>query len=280
MNGTLIFLENEAQAKEYLKKIRNIPNVLPITFDFKAEKLLSDNKIIFRMDDDYERDYIYRGIHKKAKKIIENILLNFNISYGGVELFSLFYSRLYFRITNLEKYFRILNEIIKKEEPKKIYVFENKKDSLFCNVVENIFDGELIKINYDEEKIKQKRERVVFKLVGILQKIYAISNLFLPMKKGRRIFMSGGKTYFSSIARELSKNNKIINFDDCLRKSFFIRGIYLPFYEFSGRSDPENQKLLKKNIDLWLEQMNSEDLKGILDLDKETSNVIKQILFY
>ena len=57
------------------------------------------------------------------------------------------------------------------------------------------------------------------------------------------------------LINKLSKN-KIIDFSDRLRKSFFIRGIYAPFYEFSGQESPL-QKTFQEDLSNFKKELGS-----------------------
>lgn len=276
----IIIIKDGEQAREYIKNIHKFKDYSPITLSFSAEDFLSKNRIEFRMEEDYERENTYRGIHSETKEIIKRIFGCFKFEYGGIELFSLFYSKLYFRIIDLKKYFRILNEIIKKENPKEIIAFWSKFENITGDILKEIFNGKLEVHADSRRKKKDIRSKFIFRVAGKIQKIYALIDLNLMRKKDNKIFVSGGKIYFKSLVELLSKNNKnkIINFDDCLRKSFLIRKKYLPFYEFWGKKNPESEKRLTGEIKGLTGEIEKKDLEKEVGIENALSGLLKKAL--
>ncbi|MDD5699629.1 MAG: hypothetical protein PHH00_00340 [Candidatus Nanoarchaeia archaeon] len=276
----IIIIKDGEQAREYIKNIHKFEDYFPVTLSFSAEDFLSKNGIEFRMEEDYERENTYRGIHKETKEIIKKILSCFKLEYEGIELFSLFYLKLYFLIVDFKKYFCILNEIIKKENPKEILAFRSKSENITGDILKQIFNGKLEVHEYSRRKKKDIRSKFIFRAAGKMQKIYAVINLNLMKEGDSKIFASGGKIYFKSLAELLSRNNKnkIIDFDDCLRKSFFIRKRYLPFYEFSGKKNSENENILTEEMKRLTEEIEKEDLAKESGIENALSGLLKKTL--
>ncbi len=276
----IIIIKDKEQAQEYMKNIRKFQDYLPITLSFCAEDFLPKNRINFKIEEDYEKEDTYNGIHNETKRIIKKILNRFKLEYEGIELFSLFYLKLYWSIVDVKKYFRILKEIIKKENPKEIIAFSNDSENIIASILKETFRGRLEIHAYSPRRKKNIRDRLMVQFAGKMQKIYTLIYLNLIGKKNHKIFISGGKIYFKSIAEMLLKNhkNKIINFDDCFRKSFFTKGKYLPFYEFSGRRNPEKEKIMKEEMMKLIEEIKKSDLVKEMDIENALLGLLKKIL--
>lgn len=274
----IILIKDEKQAKEYLKKFNQLKNTSPITFSFSAEEILSRNNLIFKMEEDYESAPVYTGIHKKTKEILHKILSQFKLEYRGIELFSLFYSRLYFEIMNSLKLSFLMKEIVKKENPKKIYLFKDEQDDLFYEVAKNLFKGELILLNHEEEKPKKKRASKLPWILSKFQKIHVVISLISAPKNEKIILMSGGKNYFKSIATSLS-DKKVINFGGSFTKSFFVGKKYLPFYEFQGKNEPDDEARFKTKMEFFFKEIEKINLeKKVYSGGDISPHLIKKIL--
>ena len=219
----LILLENVFQAEEYLKKALYFKNYLPISFDFNVEQLLLKKGLYFKTDDDYEFDSIYKGTSTLSRKLTENICEKYPLKYKGIQLFSLFYYKIYTRISYSQKCLILLKEIIKKECPKEIVIFKNLQGNFLekeflSNIAENFFKGKITKHTYKFLDKKGIREKLPFKIISMLQKNYTQFKLKFNRKTSKNIFIFGGKLYFKSLTGTLLKNKKyhLFNFDSIL----------------------------------------------------------------
>lgn len=280
VNKKLILLENEFQAKEYLQNLKKFKGFVPISFDFKTEQVLNKEKIKFKMEEEYEDSKIYQNVHEESINATLDICKSLKLNYRGVEIFPLFYYDIYTTIAAFKKNLRILKKIIKKECPERIVVFKSKdgKD-IFSKIIKNIFDGQTDFEEYVYEKKKNVREKYIFKIASRMQKKLTKLRLFFSGNKNK-IFVSGGKIYFKDLSKALMKNsnNKIFNFGGNFTRSFFVRGNYLPYYEFTGRDDLLQDKL-KKDIIKLKEDWSKKSFSNLFGIEEELENAIKEKLF-
>ncbi len=250
----LAFLENEDQAKSYLKNKIRFEKTLPITFSFGPEQLLDLHNIDYKKEEEYEKNLIYSGIHLESMKEAKKICDVLKIRYRGIELTPLFYMEIYLTLVSSKKFLRLLSKIIKKEAPKEIIVLKNNSlgpsEEEFCSkIVSNIFKGKISFHAYYSTNKKNPRNNLLVKGFSSLQKKFTKALINFTGELDNNIFMSGGNLYFKPIVDLLSlnKKNRFFTFDSQLRKSFFSNKRYVPFYEFSGKECPK-QELLKKDL--------------------------------
>src|SRR3989344_2822020 len=277
---SIILIENKYQASEYLKNIDKYGGVSPISFSFEAEQVLLSQSIPLKIEEQYEKDRLYYGIHPSSIKITNKIVKKLKIDYREINLFDLFYYDIYLLVTSSKKYMRLLKEVLKKEKPSKIITFQNKNikysDKEYFNLIlPKIYKGNIEIKSYSVKKEKEIREKKYVKLGGYLQKLYAkiMLNLFSSKKK---IFIFGGKTYFRSLSERILRddNKKIFNFDGFLRKSYFVQKNYLPFYEFSGI--PINNKRLQEDINKIIKRIGSQNKPKEYGIEHELSEVLEK----
>ncbi len=237
----LLFLENEDQAKNYIKNKDKFVDFIPISLNFKAELLLKSSRLRFFRDEDYESKDIYLGVYNHSKKILDTLFKRNDFSYRGINLLSLFYYDLCVFLCQMQKTEILLKKIIKKESPSLIIVCKSSQHSGIIGeslsyIIGKIYKGKVEFIDYEIVKQQAIRDKRLVKIAGKMMRIYSKWSLLLKNPNRRNIFVFGGKPYFESIVKLLMRNykNKIVNFDEILKRSFFSRGRLLPFYEFSG----------------------------------------------
>jgi len=169
----LIFIENEYHAKEYLENKEKFKEYLPITFNFLAEQMLSKNGIKFKLEEEYETTKIYFNLTPSSLYSSKKIFQQIKIFYRAINLMYLFYYDIHLIISSSKKYLRLLKEIIKKENPQEIAVFEeiSKKnlDNEFSSMIlPFIFKKKIIKISYSTQKIKEIRDIFLFKIISYI----------------------------------------------------------------------------------------------------------------
>jgi predicted glycosyltransferase len=273
----LVFLENVDQAKIYLKIKKKLKDFTPISFNFNVENFLLQQNIAFAKEEDYESENFYNGIYKSSKESLDKIFKNIHLKYKEVELLSLFYYDLCVFLSQSKKDLRLIKKIIKKEQPSEILVFvENKKsldEGLFPSIVKQVFNGKTIFLKYSKTMKKNPREKFLVKFAGFLQQTYSKFNLFFRGNSSKKIMVFGGKLYFDSTIRLLLKNKKVkvFNFDDRLKKTFFVGPRLLPFYVFSGKKKKINMEFFVElnKIISFIDNTNFFNLYGI---DKELNN--------
>ncbi|MEK6925735.1 MAG: hypothetical protein AABW50_00490 [Nanoarchaeota archaeon] len=276
----IVLLENKHQVNCFFKKINDFDGFIPISFSFEVEKILEKEKKNYVMEENYEDNKIYLGIHPASINATSRICARFKLDYRGVDLFRAFYYNIYLLVSSSKKYSRLIKKIISKERPDEIVSFENQEfsyndEEYFRFILKSLFKGKLIAENYSISKKSGIRDKNLVKMAGILQKLYAKLNIFLSRKSSNNIFVYGGKTYFESVCRELSGNkNKIFNFDGFLRKSFSIKNRYIPFYEFSGISN-KNQDILKEKICTLKSQIFGLDFTKEFGTEREIEGILK-----
>jgi hypothetical protein len=238
MSKKLIFLENKLQAEEFIKNGLKYSKFLPISFSFEVEKILEKLNINFKKDEYYEEEIYPNDLSSEAMKETWEIIKKTNLEYRDIHVLDLFYYDIYLILVNSKKYSLLFRRIIELEKPSEIVIFNSnsslEKENIFLLAKEN-YDGKIRVVNCDGEITSKKSESFVLSFISRLQKIITLLRINC-FKNKNFIFTSGGKQYFMDIIQELSKDkkNKIIDFSDRLRKSFFIGKIYAPFYEFSG----------------------------------------------
>lgn len=281
---SLIFIENEFHATEYLHKRKKFENIVPITFNFGAERKLSEAEIEFKTEEEYESPGLYKNIHESSLKETWKICKNINLKYRSVELLPLFYYNIYTILVSCKKYMRLFKEIIKKEKPQKITFFERddktQDETEFASkIIKQIFKEEVEKIIYfskDTKKASSKDQ--ILKIVRLIQK--PITKLRLNLAKNKRkIFISGGKIYFDSLTKILMKDkrNKTFNFSTLFRKSFFIGLNYLPFYKFYGQKGLLKKKL-SQEMNILYEEISQKNFFKEFDIAKEIDEIVKSRL--
>lgn len=242
LNKKLIFIENKFQALEYLRNKEKI-NAFPISFTFEVERILENNNVKFKTDDDYG-DSIYQGIYDKSTALAKKLCNEISFNYKNINLFQLFQVELFSFISFLLRYNSLFNEIIKKEKPEEIILFKNnnssQKQDIASKIIPLIFKGKITFLNYQKPVEEQKK---FVKIAAIIQSV--IAKLYL-IKPGKKIFFSGSKKFFEEIILELKDKNDFFRCHNSLQKSFFVGNSYIPFYEFK----PDNSNLLKLSSSL------------------------------
>ena len=225
-NKKFILIENLEQGLEYLKQKEKFKGFLPITFSFGAEELLLKNKINFKMDDDYETDFLYKDVYKTTLKNTEKICDRIKINYRGIDLMQLFYMDLFEFLGMVRRYLRLLEKIKKVENPEEIIVFKDQNnsginDEICLRLAQEIFKKKINEVKYVK---KNKKKPFYFKIGGFMQKVFSRINLSLTNKNDHKIFFDDSKVRFEPLLKELlnNKNNKIFRCKDHLQKSFFI----------------------------------------------------------
>ena len=251
MSKKLIFLENKFQAKEYLKNKSKYKNYLPISFSFEVEKILSEKKAFFKRDEDYEVGIYPNNLSSEAMTDTWKIIKKSNLKYRGIPVLDLFYYELYLILANSKKYSLLFKKIIEIENPKEIVIFNSnsslEKENIFLLAKEN-YEERIRVISYKGIPYHKVLVLVILSFASIIQKTITLLRMNV-FKKKNNIFTSSGKRYFREIINGLAKNkkNRIIDFSDKLRKSFFIGNTYAAFYEFFGR-ESHHQKNFQKNF--------------------------------
>ncbi|PJE81437.1 hypothetical protein COU58_02460 [Candidatus Pacearchaeota archaeon CG10_big_fil_rev_8_21_14_0_10_32_42] len=283
MKKKLILLENISQAKEFLAHSEKFKECLPITFNLMVEKILSEKGIKFKVEEEYEKKFLYKNIHEESIRATWKLCQKIQLKYLDIQIVPLFYYNIYLIIALEKKYLRLLREIIKEENPEEIIIFKSKSGfdkEHFSGIMENVFNGKIKIRNYHLKTKKNEFKSKAIQIVGRIQKL--ITKIRLNFYKNKNeIFVSGGKIYFENLVKELlkDKKNKIINFDNKMRKSFLIGGNYLPFYEFSGRKNVLQNALKWKFLKLrgnW----EKKDLSKISGFEKELEETIKKKVFF
>ena len=282
-NKKLILLENKDQALEYLKNKERFRDFLPVSFSFDIENLFSKKNLNFLMEESYETNSLYNGIHKSSFNSMKKICNKLKIDYKGINLMSLVDYEIYLILTSSKKYLKLLKKIIRVEKPKKIALFKN--NFLFYSnpeynnfIIPLIFKNEIRTIPYSKNK-KKLDKRDLLKMFGYIQKIFTKLKLKLSSSKNNKIFIFGGETYFKSLVKLLleNKNNKIFNMADQLRKSFFINKKYITFYEFSGKKS-SGQKKLERTLITLKEKINKINFSKEFKTEKELETILKKKL--
>ena len=120
----LILIENEFHAKEYLKNREKFKEYTPITFNFLAEQILSKGGVKFKLEEEYEETKLFKWIYNSSVKSAKKIIKKFKLTYKKIDLMSLFFYELYISFSSSKRNLILFKEIIKKENPKEIIVFE------------------------------------------------------------------------------------------------------------------------------------------------------------
>ena len=151
-SGKFILLEDKNQTLEYLEKIKEFEEFMPITFNFECERSLAKNNINFKIGDEYETPALCKNLQKQAIKLTEEICSKIDISYRDINLLQLFYSDLTFFFISSIKYLRILRKIKTKEKIKEILIFKNIKfnvaNEICSKIATEIFKGNSKTIEY------------------------------------------------------------------------------------------------------------------------------------
>ena len=278
-NKKLIFLENKYQAEEYLRNKKDFREYLPIPFRFEVEKILNNNGIKFKLEEDYENYKMYDGIHKKSVNYARVIGKNFSFEYKNIDLMPIFFYKLYVLFSSTLRNFILLREIIKKENPKEIFVFEKEgaffyEDDFASRIIPSIFKGKIRKRKYFIPPKKLTGKEVLINFYGFFQKV--ITNLFLKFNKNKRkIFEFSGRQYYKKVLEFLNKENySLVDFGDFVGKSFFINGDYVPFYFLSGKRKVQD-KIFLINIENLLSKLENSSLTNKIGLEKEIEERIK-----
>ena len=274
----IILIESKSQAEEYLKNRGKFEEAIPITFDFESEELLLNAKMKFKTEEDYETETIYRGIYDLYLKNTEEICEKIKIDYRGIDLFQLFYMDLFRFLGKSRRYLILLEKIKKIENPKEVITLRNKfnleiDEEICSKTAKAVFKDKLKEIEYYD---KSKKESVLIKFAGFVQKVFSQIKLSLLNSKHNKIFFDDSKARIELLLKELNKTkrNKLFRCNNQLQKSFLVDGKYVPFYEFNSRKSVHQKKLLKeieefkiKNRDFkFLDDLNiEENLKPILE---------------
>jgi len=273
----LILLENEYQALEYLRNRKKFKDFIPMSFTFPVEKILMDNKIKFKTEEDYETESLYDGIYDSSIIMDKRICDSLKFEYKGMNLFQLYHYDTGAMLNLLQKYFRLLKEIIKKENPKEIIIFETNSFRFFdmefsSKIMKLIFKG---KIKIERYSIPDKKEKAFIKLADFMQKVFSRIKLGLVKKSDNKIFFSGSKSFFESIIKLLlkNKNNKMFRCNNNLQKSFFLNEVYIPFYKFSKKKCFEQK--LKQRIEELDRKIREKDFSQEFVIEKELESILK-----
>jgi len=276
-----IILENENQAKEYLKNIKGFDGVIPITFNFEAEELLLKHNLSFKVGEAYETPTFYKNLQKSSIRLTKKICKKIDVKYRGIDLFQLFYAELVFFLNCSLMHLKILKKIKKEEGIKEIIILENTQknpnEETYSRIAEEIFKADLKKIKYKIDK----KENEFLKIVGYAQNIISKIRLNSVEKEKNKIFFCGNKKLFENLINEINKNkkNKIFRCSDALQKSFFVNKKYISFYRFSGLKTV-HQKELIKNIENFKKETNNLQFLGYLNLEKELIPILKEWIYY
>jgi hypothetical protein len=236
----IVLIENESQAKEYLKRIGEFREFTPITFDFKSEELLLNEGIEFNTEEDYETETIYKGIYDTSLSNTREICSKVNIHYRGINLFQLFYMDLFRFLMISRRYLRLLKKIKTIEKP--IEVLTLKKDSFdikeeICLELSKFIFETVIEVTY-YEKISYHP------LVWAGRLIQKITSSIALLSNKNKIFFDDSKVRFEPLIKELIKDNKLFRCNSSLQKSFFVEEKYIPFYEFTQKKTEHQEKLM------------------------------------
>ena len=191
-NKKIILIENKSQAKEYLKNKEKFENAVPITFDFPSEELLSNAKVNFKTEEEYETETIYKGIYDASLKNTKEICEKIKIDYRGIDLFQLFYMDLFKFLEIARRYSRLLEKIKKAEKRNKIITFRNKYNSdineeICSKIAEQVFGRGLKSIEYNS---LIKKDGLFLKIVGNMQKIFSKLQLAQTNNSHNKILQS------------------------------------------------------------------------------------------
>lgn len=278
MKQKIILIENENQAREYLKNKEEYKNYFPITFGALTENLFLEKDIKFKTEDDYEDVRLYKGISLSSIEEVEKLYKKFEVKYKEINLLKLFQWELFKFLTETKTKLVLLKQIIKKEKPQEIFIFkENLKKEQFSRLILEIYKGGKRFKELNIKKKKEKREKILFKLISLIQKQIIKINLNLIPESKNKIFYNGGGI-FETLVPELLKNkkNKVFKFNDNLRSSF-IGKKYIPFYEIFGKKINKREKLNKK-IEKFIKKLKKTNLNKEIKLNKELEKIIKEEL--
>ncbi len=275
----LIFIENEHHALEYLKNKEKFRDFVPITFNFLAEQMLLKNGVKCKLEEEYEKSGQFKGIYGSSVKCTKKIIEELNTKHKGVDLAPCFFYNIYFLISSSKTTLILFKEIIKKENPEEIIVFESNgrpfEMEFAGRILQNVFKGKIRKIRYKFIKKKKSKKEVLIDGFMFLQQNF--TRLFLKMKrKEGKIFIRGGEQYFKKLSELLIKRRgeKIIDFGDSIGKSFLIYKKVVPFYIFKGIKD---KKFIFKTKPL-IEKLGGISLPKKTGLEKELENRVKIFL--
>jgi len=286
MAKKLIFLENLDHTLKYLKNIHKFKEFIPIIFDFKSEKILEKKGVKFLIEEDYEKDDLFYGIHTSSLKEIEKIINYFNLNYKDINLMELFTYNLYILLSSTKRNTIIFKEIIKRERPEKIIIFEGDSKSLLkeefaFQILPELFRGEIIKIKYTLSKNNNNNNNnnnLMKEFFGKIQKLFngRIWSLFNVKKS---VLSSGGNQYFKGVLNFLGrKGYSIISVGAHFGISFFASKKYVPFYQIDHLDNKNKNEFLEKKIRGLISKLNYTNLNSKIGIEKSMEKRIKKFL--
>ncbi|MAG26900.1 hypothetical protein CMI47_15280 [Candidatus Pacearchaeota archaeon] len=275
MTKEIILIENKHQALEFLKNKETFSSVLPISFQLEVENILEKSNTSFKTEEDYEDPLAHKQVQKETLKDMDYLSKEINLNYRKINLFQLFTVNLYQFIVFKKRYVNILKQIIKKENPSKIFVFSNSSDSeIYKDIVKQVFEKPVEFIDYS---IPPGKKDKTLNFLGLLQNTLSKTLLFLSSKSDNKIFTTAPKSLFPSITESLLKNkkNKVFRCFDTLQGSYFMNKSYVPFYQFKGK-DSSDLLDLKKEINIFNKKI--ENLKINPSIEQSLKQYLKKLI--
>lgn len=248
----LIFIENENHAREYLKHRDKFKVYIPIVFNFQAENLLEKNGIDFKTEEEYEKNLRYEGIHSSSIKTIKKLFENYKIEYKEINLMELFFYEIYIILSSSKRNLILFREIIKREKPEKIIVFQHENPMLVeeefaSRILPHIFTGKIFLEKYTHFESKNKK-KTLLNYFAKMQNIF--SKLFIQTSRKNSLILSkGGKQYFRKVLGSLiDDKKKIIEFGETIGKSFWISKRIVPYLQLRNSKIPVDRKIYEEII--------------------------------
>ncbi|MFA7707428.1 MAG: CDP-glycerol glycerophosphotransferase family protein [Candidatus Pacearchaeota archaeon] len=282
MSNKLILIENEDQAREYLKNKEKFKDFKVISFTFPVEKILLENKIEFKTEDDYEDEVDYKNILHPSIEASRKICEFLKLDYKKVALFDLHHSDISMTLSQLKSYLRILKVIIKKDNPEEIIIFESQNFNYFnkeyvSRIIKEIANE---KINILSYKPLSKNKNYLLKSIGFLQNKISETKLKLLKKEQDKIFFSGPKYLFDPTFKQLLEDNKVQLFrtHTNLQKGFFINKKYVPFYQFFGIENKDEEEVLKEKIKEIIKKIKEIDFSKKFEFEEELGEIVEEYL--
>lgn len=268
MKNKIILIENKEQSEYYVGNLSKFNNLIPIVMVFEAEKKLKDMDIEFKSEGDYEFEGIFDNIYNSYGKKTEEIISKIYFDYKGINLADLLYADIFRFLAYFERNRLIVEEILKRESPGEIVIFEGNNVGCASDIIKEIFDKKIGVIKIDKN---DKEKRRINNLIGIVQNFGA--KLILNFSGKKNIFFSGSRTLFEPLVSELltNKNNFLVRAHLNLQKSWIIKNKYVPFYQFTSvfKNNKISSEIEKIKKDWEIKSGNTKNkivLKKIMDL--------------